>query len=140
MLPSALSSFSASVLHIIHGDSVSDRTTFCRDIDTYLLRTCSYTFRVLLERLTLFSSTRMRGTQRSRRTCHSVFIRNSSPTVLLSSMMSSHMFDNTGQFYNVSRILTPQSTLDEGAYQQYSPLFLSCVNFAFSFLLLTCLV
>ncbi|KAI0286616.1 OPT oligopeptide transporter protein-domain-containing protein [Russula aff. rugulosa BPL654] len=47
-------------------------------------------------------------------------------------MMSSHMFDNTGQYYNVSRILTPQSTLDEGAYQQYSPLFLSA-SFAMSY-------
>src|SRR6266852_387723 len=100
----------------------------------------SYTSRVLLERLILFSSTRIRGIQRSRRTCHSVFIHDPSPTIQLSRMMSSHMFDNTGRYYNVSRILTPQSTLDDEAYRQYSPLFLSYVNFTFSFLLLTCLV
>jgi hypothetical protein len=35
------------------------------------------------------------------------------------------MYDNTGAQYNVSRILTPQATLDEEAYRQYSPLFLS---------------
>ncbi|KAL7278032.1 small oligopeptide transporter [Trametes coccinea BRFM310] len=34
-------------------------------------------------------------------------------------------FDNTGAEYNVTRILTPQSTLDIQAYEQYSPLFLS---------------
>ena len=45
------------------------------------------------------------------------------------------MFDNIGGQYNVSRILTPQSTLDEEAYKQYSPLFLSYVfvTFLFSF-------
>jgi hypothetical protein len=43
------------------------------------------------------------------------------------------MFDNTGTQYNVSRILTPQSTLDEEAYKQYSPLFLSYVVVTFSF-------
>src|SRR5580698_6747876 len=80
MLPLALSSFFASVLPILRGDSISERTVSCRDIDTYLLRTGSYTSRVLLERLILFSSTRIRGTQHSRRTCHSVFIHNSSPT------------------------------------------------------------
>jgi hypothetical protein len=35
------------------------------------------------------------------------------------------MYDNTGAQYNVSRILTPHGTLDEEAYKQYSPLFLS---------------
>jgi hypothetical protein len=42
-------------------------------------------------------------------------------------MMSSHIFDNTGGQYDVSRILTPEATLDEAAYEQYSPLFLSYV-------------
>lgn len=136
MLPLVLSSFFASVLHILRGDCVSDRTTSCRDIDTYLLRTCSYTS--VLERLILVSSTRIRGTQRSRRTCHSVFIHNPSLTIQLSRILSSHMFDNTGRYYDVARILTAQSTLDEEAYGRYSPLFLSYVHFTFSFLLLTC--
>ena len=34
-------------------------------------------------------------------------------------------YDNTGSTYNVSKILTPQSTLDLQKYQEYSPLFLS---------------
>ncbi|KAI0367875.1 small oligopeptide transporter [Pilatotrama ljubarskyi] len=34
-------------------------------------------------------------------------------------------FDNTGQEYNVTRILTPESTLDVAKYEAYSPLFLS---------------
>jgi hypothetical protein len=62
-----------------------------------------------------------------------VFTQNPSPTIRLCRMMSSHMFDNTGRQYNVSRILTPQSTLDEEAYKQYSPLFLSFVVVTFSF-------
>lgn len=36
-------------------------------------------------------------------------------------------YDNTGQQYNVSRILTPDFELDEAAYKEYSPLFLSTV-------------
>ncbi|KAI9436132.1 OPT oligopeptide transporter [Lactarius psammicola] len=47
-------------------------------------------------------------------------------------MMSRHMYDNTGAQYNVSRILAPQATLDEEAYKQYSPLFLSA-SFAISY-------
>ena len=43
MLPLVLSSFFASVLHILRGDCVSDKITSCRDIDTYILRTCFYT-------------------------------------------------------------------------------------------------
>ena len=39
--------------------------------------------------------------------------------------MSRYMYDNTGAQYNVSRILAPRATLDEEAYKQYSPLFLS---------------
>lgn len=34
-------------------------------------------------------------------------------------------YDNRGLAYNVTRILTPESTLDLEAYEQYSPLFLS---------------
>jgi OPT family oligopeptide transporter len=34
-------------------------------------------------------------------------------------------YDNTGSVYNVSRIITPQYTLDVQKYKEYSPLFLS---------------
>jgi OPT family oligopeptide transporter len=34
-------------------------------------------------------------------------------------------YDNTGSVYNVSRIITPQYTLDVAKYKAYSPLFLS---------------
>jgi OPT oligopeptide transporter protein len=34
-------------------------------------------------------------------------------------------YDNTGAPYNVSRIITPQYTLDLQGYKQYSPIFLS---------------
>lgn len=37
----------------------------------------------------------------------------------------SNSYDNTGQLYNVSKILTPQFTIDEAKYKAYSPLFLS---------------
>jgi OPT family small oligopeptide transporter len=37
----------------------------------------------------------------------------------------SSSYDNTGQVYNVTRILTPQMTLDKAKYEAYSPLFLS---------------
>ena len=40
-------------------------------------------------------------------------------------MSDSNSYDNTGMLYNVTRILTPEYTLDLGAYQSYSPLFLS---------------
>ena len=39
-------------------------------------------------------------------------------------MSDSSTYDNTGSHYNVSRILTPEFTLDEEAYKSYSPLFL----------------
>lgn len=42
------------------------------------------------------------------------------------------MYDNTGELYNVSRILSPQGTLDEEAYKGYSPLFISYANLQFS--------
>lgn len=35
-------------------------------------------------------------------------------------------YDNTGAPYNVSLILTPENTFNLTAYQEYSPLFLSC--------------
>ncbi|KAH9994472.1 OPT oligopeptide transporter [Russula vinacea] len=63
--------------------------------------------------------------------CHCVYY-HPSPTTQLFRMMSSHMFDNTGGQYNVTRILTPQSTLDEAAYKEYSPLFLSA-SFAMAY-------
>ncbi|KAF1982642.1 small oligopeptide transporter, OPT family [Aulographum hederae CBS 113979] len=40
-------------------------------------------------------------------------------------MSDSSSYDNTGAAYNVSRILTPEYTLDEAKYKAYSPLFLS---------------
>jgi len=78
MLPLASSSFFASALHILRGDSISDTTSSCRDIDTYLLCMHSCISRVLLERLILFSSTPTRGTQHSRRTYPPVFAHNPS--------------------------------------------------------------
>lgn len=44
-------------------------------------------------------------------------------------MQDTLAWDNTGNQYNVSRILTPELTLDDSAYRAYSPLFLS-TNFA----------
>ena len=41
-------------------------------------------------------------------------------------------YDNTGNQYNVSSILTPELTIDEAAYRAYSPLFLS-TNFALAY-------
>jgi hypothetical protein len=41
-------------------------------------------------------------------------------------------FDNTGAKYNVTRILTADSTFDEESYKAYSPLFLS-TTFAISY-------
>lgn len=37
----------------------------------------------------------------------------------------SDAYDNTGAVYNVSKILTPELTLDLEKYEAYSPLFLS---------------
>lgn len=39
-------------------------------------------------------------------------------------MSDSNTYDNTGKQYNTTRILTPEMTLDEEAYQNYSPLFI----------------
>jgi hypothetical protein len=43
-------------------------------------------------------------------------------------------YDNTQHQYDVSRILTPEVTLDEAAYKAYSPLYLS-TTFGFSYAL-----
>jgi hypothetical protein len=43
-------------------------------------------------------------------------------------MSDASTYDNTGAKYNVSRVLTPEFTLDEGAYQSYSPLFIRFVH------------
>ncbi|KAH8775976.1 OPT oligopeptide transporter protein-domain-containing protein [Hyaloscypha sp. PMI_1271] len=48
------------------------------------------------------------------------------------SISDSNSYGNTGKAYNVSRILTPQFTLDEAKYKAYSPLFLSTA-FAMSY-------
>jgi OPT family oligopeptide transporter len=47
-------------------------------------------------------------------------------------ILSSHAFDNTGQIYNVTQILTSRNTLDQAKYEAYSPLFLPTV-FAISY-------
>ncbi|OAQ96988.1 hypothetical protein LLEC1_02254 [Akanthomyces lecanii] len=40
-------------------------------------------------------------------------------------MSDAGTYDNRGKAYNTTKILTPQFTLDEAAYKQYSPLFIS---------------
>lgn len=58
-------------------------------------------------------------------------------------MSDSGTYDNTGAPYNVSRILTPEFTLDEQAYQSYSPLFISttfAISYGLSFAAITSLV
>ncbi|KAI9653398.1 MAG: hypothetical protein M1821_007063 [Bathelium mastoideum] len=47
-------------------------------------------------------------------------------------MSDSQTYDNTGQVYDVTRIVTSQLTLNEAAYKAYSPLFLS-TTFAMSY-------
>lgn len=47
-------------------------------------------------------------------------------------MSDSSSYDNTGSTYNVSKILTSEYELDEQAYRNYSPLFLS-TTFAISY-------
>jgi OPT family oligopeptide transporter len=47
-------------------------------------------------------------------------------------MSDSSTYDNTGAAYNVTRILTPEFTLNLEAYKAYSPLFLS-TTFALSY-------
>ncbi|QRV95861.1 OPT oligopeptide transporter protein [Ceratobasidium sp. AG-Ba] len=48
------------------------------------------------------------------------------------SISSRTSYDNQNQQYNVTRILTPEATLDREAYKAYSPLFLS-TTFALSY-------
>ncbi|TGJ80573.1 hypothetical protein E0Z10_g8179 [Xylaria hypoxylon] len=58
-------------------------------------------------------------------------------------MSDASTYDNTGAMYNVSRVLTPDFTLDEGAYQSYSPLFIRLVilcSYGLSFAAITALV
>ncbi|KAI3399059.1 hypothetical protein diail_7859 [Diaporthe ilicicola] len=47
-------------------------------------------------------------------------------------MSDSSTYDNTGSSYNVTRILTPEFTLNQEAYKAYSPLFIS-TTFAMSY-------
>ncbi|KAK0709140.1 OPT family small oligopeptide transporter [Lasiosphaeria miniovina] len=58
-------------------------------------------------------------------------------------MSDSSTYDNTGGRYNVSRILTPEFTLNEEAYKNYSPLFLSttfAMSYGLSFAAITSLI
>ncbi|ODA80063.1 hypothetical protein RJ55_03021 [Drechmeria coniospora] len=58
-------------------------------------------------------------------------------------MSDAGTYDNTGQPYNTSRILTPEFTLDEEAYQKYSPLFISttfAVAYGLSFATISSLI
>ena len=48
-------------------------------------------------------------------------------------MSDSSTYDNTGALYNVSRVLTPDFTLDEEAYKSYSPLFIRSDNPKYGF-------
>ncbi|KAH7316879.1 small oligopeptide transporter [Stachybotrys elegans] len=53
---------------------------------------------------------------------------------------TSRTYDNTGARYNVSRILTPEFTFDEQAYNDYSPMFIAptfFLNYGLSFATLT---
>ena len=55
----------------------------------------------------------------------------------------SNSYDNTGSRYNVSRILTPEYTLDIAKYESYSPLFLSTtfsLAYGLSFASMTALI
>lgn len=49
--------------------------------------------------------------------------------VCLARIMSRLSYDNTGNVYNVSKILTVNATLDFEAYKAYSPLYLPYVPF-----------
>ena len=58
-------------------------------------------------------------------------------------MSDSQSYDNTGSLYNVTKILTPEGTLDLGKYQAYSPLFLSttfALTYGLSFASLSALI
>ncbi|KAI0480871.1 small oligopeptide transporter [Xylariaceae sp. FL0804] len=58
-------------------------------------------------------------------------------------MNDASTYDNTGALYNVSRVLTPDFTLDEEAYKSYSPLFISttfALSYGLSFAAITALI
>ncbi|KAI0202779.1 OPT oligopeptide transporter protein-domain-containing protein [Astrocystis sublimbata] len=58
-------------------------------------------------------------------------------------MSDASTYDNTGAVYNVTRIMTPEFTLDEAAYKAYSPLFISttfALSYGLSFAAITALV
>ncbi|KAI1268491.1 OPT oligopeptide transporter protein-domain-containing protein [Xylariaceae sp. FL1019] len=58
-------------------------------------------------------------------------------------MNDASTYDNTGSFYDVSRVLTPDFLLDENAYQAYSPLFIStafALAYGLSFAAITALI
>ncbi|KAI1374572.1 small oligopeptide transporter [Hypoxylon crocopeplum] len=58
-------------------------------------------------------------------------------------MSDSSTYDNTGARYDVSRILTPEFTLDEEAYKGYSPVFISttfALSYGLSFAAITALI
>ncbi|KAI1772387.1 small oligopeptide transporter [Hypoxylon cercidicola] len=58
-------------------------------------------------------------------------------------MSDSSTYDNTGASYNVSKILTPDFTLDEEAYKAYSPVFISttfALSYGLSFAAITALI
>ena len=63
--------------------------------------------------------------------CAAFYLFSSTVSPITPRMMSRHMYDNTGAQYNVSRILATQGTLNEEAYKQYSPLFLSYASIRF---------
>jgi hypothetical protein len=46
---------------------------------------------------------------------------------IVDSMLSRTSYDNTGNAYNVSQIINADASFNLTAYEQYSPLFLSCV-------------
>lgn len=52
-------------------------------------------------------------------------------------------FDNTGAPYDITNILTPNATLDESKYSQYSPLYLPAtyyLSYGAQFAAMTCVV
>lgn len=53
-------------------------------------------------------------------------------TNVVSSIMSPNAYDNTGQVYNVTRILNENKTFDLEAYNAYSPLYLPYVLMVFT--------
>jgi OPT oligopeptide transporter protein len=58
-------------------------------------------------------------------------------------LISSHTFDNTGNVYNLSRIINPDGSFNLQAYEAYSPLFLpasSAIFYGLSFASITALV